>query len=705
MPTVPQYQRSVSPQVTPNEYVKLNVNEDMFGINITNAQKNVANQLGGIGELVESIKDRVEDTKLIELKNKSAEWEQQNIYDNQNGYLYKTGKDAYGQSETLLKSYDTYMQDLLQKSNLSPSARRRAQGAISDWRTPVQRTITKHDFEQGVSWAGSEAATGLSNYVSNAVNMRNNPDEIKKSIESGYQIIEWKGEIQHLDRTAIDAEKRKYLMSVNEGVLNALLGEGSLKASGYLEANKGSISPEKLPQYISAVKENELNYTASTTAAGLVGLPIEEAYKKINSISDPQTRNATEREYNRYVNQADNIQKEKDAKAANDIMQQVFQLKDSGGSISEIMTKVNASDMSIEMKGKILDNLKKMQDMEQYGNAWADYNYLVDLASYDHEAFLKVSPATYNLTKDQYNKITELQRKGSDVQYSTEVQLEKIAKKFDTSFGWQKPRMNGGNGLYSDEYQKEIVGFLSLLEMKQGKAFDIDHIDEGQLAAIAKGLGYKNPFEKNKNIDETKELWMRAQKHGDFKGVLVANYQSFKAENKREPNEVEMYELAKRSYNWIETEWQQRGQNKLKDQTTLYKNINLTSPKKGETRALTYLADTTIPAIGRKLGVRYTYVDGARFRKGDAGNHGKGLSLDVSMSEHNMNTRVSSFEEFAALPHIKSIGTSDPILLKRYAGNSKLKNLTAYDKTHGTNHVNHMHITVDERYGGKGQGK
>ena len=700
MATVPQYTRQVSPQITPMPYQDLKVNGDMFGENIYKAQEKLGDAMTDFTSMMVDIKKRVDDTKIVEMTNRHHEWVQANLYDETNGYLYKTGKDAYGMSESLMKDYDRVMNEYLSKSGLSPAALARAKATYIKQREGVESQITHHDFEQGVVWSNSEAETGKNNYVNNAVIMRNNPDEINKSIVSGYQLIEWQGEIQHKDAAAIQAEKLKYRSDVHVAVLSSLIGEGSLKANEYFEKHKGEISPDKLPQIINAINNNEINYKARSTAAGLLNYSTEDAYKYIDGIEDINLRDATEREYNRYLKHQEEIQKQYDIQASNEIMQQVFQLKDSGESLSEIVSKVNASNMSLETKEKILNNLKKMQEMEQYGNAWADYNYLRDLASTDHEAFLKITPATYNLTKEQYDDIIELQRKGKDIPYSSAVQLESIANKFDKGFNWFTQ-----HEFDSSEYKRELIDFLSLLEKKQGKAFDINHIDEGQLSAIAAGLGYKNPLEQNKNIDEVKELWMRAKRHGDFKSVLAGNYQAFKTLNKREPNPDEMYELAKRSYNWIETEYQQRGEEKLTNTETLVNNINKTASKKGETKALTYLADTSIPAIGRKLGVKYTYVEGARYRKGDKGNHGKGLSLDVSMSEHPNLVRTQSYEEFAALPHVKTIGTSDPIILKQYAGTAKIKDLTAYDKTHGTNHKNHMHITVDEQYGGTEQGK
>jgi len=98
MPQVPQYQRQVAPQVVPDKYIDVNVNQDMFGVNVSKALGNVGNAVSDFGDAMLEIKNRLDDTKILGMVNKSSEWEQQHLYDKENGYYYKFGKDAYGQS-------------------------------------------------------------------------------------------------------------------------------------------------------------------------------------------------------------------------------------------------------------------------------------------------------------------------------------------------------------------------------------------------------------------------------------------------------------------------------------------------------------------------------------------------------------------------------------------------------------------------------
>ena len=384
-------------------------------------------------------------------------------------------------------------------------------------------------------------------------------------------------------------------------------------------------------------------------------------------------------------------------------MQEVYSAYDNGEDISSIMRKVNISGMSLDQKEKIYNNLKTMQELEGAGNNWADYNILLDMAAYNNEEFKNINPANYNLTKEQYNKIVQMQRDVANNQYTPEVEMRKQLGGF-TGFLPQT-----SNGIKTGEYKDELVRFLSKVERMQGEAFDFKNKE--QLQAIMEGFNYKDPNAVNKNIDETKELFARAKKHGEAYDLMAREYMYFKGQNKREPRPEEIYEMAKRSYNTIENEWRERDMGKLNRAQGIYDSVTSTSAKKGETKVLTYYADTRIPQISRELGIPLQVT--SRYRAGDSGGHGKGRKCDVGMASLNNAQRQRVFEKLLTEPAVASIGTSDPVLLKRYNSppNPKIRDLRSYDanykKRHPNttmNHINHIDISFDTRYGGNVQG-
>lgn len=706
MATVPQYQRETKLNGTPQQYNNVQVNGAMFGENIAQAGQNVAKSIQNFGDAVIDIKNTIDTAHLMELANANEKWEEENLFDKEKGYYYKTGKDAAGKSKDVLASYDKAMQKEIQKYSFSPANMRKAQHIIDQKKTRVAYGVNAHDFKETNNYAQNELKIGMENAINVAINSRNNPEDIKKQLQNGYTIIDVNGKLTHADETTIALQKKAFTSQMHESVLSAMLSDNSLQASEYLEKHKNEIDSSKLPNYISAVKANELDYTARTTAQGLLNMSTQDAYNFINNISDPAQRNAVEQQFNHLKHQQQVVQNDIDRQQGTSIMQQVYSAYESGASMNDIMSAVNRSDMSLEMKKVIYSNIKDMQELEGVANYWVDYNSLLDMAVEDNERFKTENLAKYRLTKEQFNNLTEMQRNSANVQFSTEAQLREIIKKFDTGFNPQTLQ-----GLTTKEYERGLLSLLEKMELLQGKAFNIKNINNEQLANLIEGFNYKDKNSKNKNIDETKELFLRAKKHGDIEAFVAKEYQFYKHKYKTEPKPEQIYEMVKRGYSAIETQYKNNGYQKVTNYTNLNQLINSTVPKQGETKVLTYFADTTVPQIGRKLGVTLTMVNGARFRAGDSGGHGKGYKCDISMSEHDIQNRYRITEEVLADLTTKTIGTSDPLILKRFAGHPKMVDLRSYDnnykKTHpnsNMNHVNHLDITLDTRMGGTQQG-
>lgn len=706
MVRIPQYNRSVTPQNTPQGYLKDNANPIAFGVGVSQAMGEAADSVGRVGEGILGLKEQYDKTKVLEISNMLDKYVNDTLNDKDKGYLYKTGKDAMGKSPEIMDGYDKYSDELISKAGLWGTQQAYIRDIAARKRINLEKYSEAHDKEETDKWQDNVYNDALTNVYSKAINGRNNPLDIEKYKKDGFTILDNYAIIKGWDKDpeTLNIKKKEYESNFHAQILDAYLAEGSLLATEYFKKHKDSFNPDVRNKYLQRIHNQEIDYKARATAATLTTKTPEEAYKYIDNIKNIEERNATETEYNRLLRHQEVIQRENDVKASNEIMQKIYAAYDSGGDISSIMREVNTSNMSLEQKEKIYKNLKTMQELEGVGNNWADYNILLDMAAYNNEEFKNINPANYSLTKEQYNKIVEMQRKAGAKEYTPEVEMRKAIGAL-TGFAPQT-----SNGLKMNEYKDEVVRFLSKVERMQGEAFNFK--DTKQLDAIMAGFNYKDETATNKNIDETKELFARAKKHGEVYDLMAREYMLFKGQNKREPSPDEIYEMAKRSYNTIERQWKERDMGKLNQAQGVYKNVSSTIPKKGETKILTYYADTRIPQISREIGIPLKVT--SRYRAGDAGGHGKGRKCDVGMAELNVAQRCKVFEKMLSEPAIASIGTSDPVLLKRYnsPANPKIRDLRSYDanykKTHpkeNMNHVNHIDISFDTRYGGIQQGK
>lgn len=705
MVRIPQYNRSVTPQNTPLGYARGQADPNAFGVGATEALRNTGKSLDNLGNSMFELKAQYDRTKVVEVGNMLDKYINDVLNDKDNGYLFKSGKDAMGKSPEIMDGYDKYSDEIISKGGFWGANERYIRNIAAQKRMGLERYSEAHDREESDKWQDSVYTDALTNIFNKAINGRNNPADIEKFRKDGYTLLDNYALVKgwNKDPQTFEMKKKEFEGNFNAQILDAYLAEGSLKASEYFHKHKDKFTPEVQNRYLQRIHTEEVNYGARSTAESLIGKPTEEAYKFIDDIENIEMRNATENEYNRLLRHQETIQKQNDIKASNEIMQKVYAAYDNGEDIYSIMREVNTSNMSLEQKEKIYNNLKTMQELEGVGNNWADYNILLDMAAYNNEEFKTINPANYNLTKEQYNKIIEMQRKSAANEYTPETEMRKILRQL-SGFAPQT-----SNGLKTNEYKDEVVRFLSKVERMQGEAFDFKNTQ--QLDAIMEGFNYKDADATNKNIDETKELFARAKKHGEVYDLMAREYMLFKGQNKREPNPEEIYEMAKRSYNTIENEWRERDMGKLNRAQGIYDNVTSTTAKQGETKVLTYYADTRIPQISRELGIPLQVT--SRYRAGDSGGHGKGRKCDVGMAALNNAQRQRVFEKLLTEPAVASIGTSDPVLLKRYNSppNPKIRDLRSYDanykKRHPNttmNHINHIDISFDTRYGGNVQG-
>lgn len=160
------------------------------------------------------------------------------------------------------------------------------------------------------------------------------------------------------------------------------------------------------------------------------------------------------------------------------------------------------------------------------------------------------------------------------------------------------------------------------------------------------------------------------------------------------PNE-EKYKIIQRRVYQKAQEKRTEAQNVVNSYTSnaiTMRNIAYTKPKPNEQKVLTYFADNQIPTIGNNLGLKLTVT--SRYRNQAGSYHSQGRAADVSMSEHSAKNRIRIYERLLALPTVQAIGTSDPTILAHFSGNRKIVDERQYDRQHGTNHVNHAHVTL-----------
>lgn len=200
MPQVPIYnQPTVKNQRTPQGYNQVSVNSDMVGENIARANYVLGRMGENISDNIQKQLDQLYKTKIVEVTNKLDTYSQQSLYDKDNGYFYKTGKNAAGQAPVVMQDYDNYAKQVLDESGLTGFYKAQAIDAINSKRNQVFIDVNAHDVNQTKIYQNNVYTEKTNNIITQAILHRNDNDFLTKNKQQGLNAIELQAQTLNWD--------------------------------------------------------------------------------------------------------------------------------------------------------------------------------------------------------------------------------------------------------------------------------------------------------------------------------------------------------------------------------------------------------------------------------------------------------------------------------------------------------------------------
>lgn len=684
MPQVPTYGREERLNGAARPYEFYHLNGYMFGQGQAQAMANAGQGLNQLAQAAFEINDTIERTKGIEFNNAIEKWKQDNLLDKENGYFSKQGADAAGKSNEIIQNYDDFVASWLKENKMSKRTQTQLQAISTQKRTGILSNTTAHDLEETNRWADTEGKLGIENAISNIVTERNNPDGIKTQLQNIRSITQWKGELQKLDAKTIELQTRDNISQALCAILDTKLQESPVDAKGFFNEHKEDINSNLHSKYLSAINQEERKYQAREMASTIINKYTNEqdAIKAAEAIKDVDMSDAVLSRVKRHYSQEEHFKDLQQRESLDNFYNKAVQAAQNGTSLSyddipddldpqmklSLMNYVNTNGQP-ETDNQIWETLYNMSVNNAQGFVNEDLNkYRGFLSDSEYKSFLKrqqdiKSGNFYTTIKDDDKKI--------------DAALKAMGLSGNTS-------VFGLTGKNKDIAYSEIRALTRELEARKGRK-----ITDAELQNITNSLGYKG----KDGVQLYKQLEKGMREKVGFIRDVMNDFTYYQTKHNGEmPSDEEKMKIINKRLN-----------SKLQEQNielvnSLEYKIHSTKVKPNETKELTYYADNYLPQLGKDLGVKFTIVEGGRYRPANGkykSHHSSGEAADVSMSEHSVATRLKFIEKQINNPQVKKIGTSDPNILAKYGRNAKIEDERQFDRQHGTNHVNHAHITLN----------
>lgn len=672
-------QQTVADRHIAHGYQDVSINGDMIGENIVRANYLLGKATARISDKINAQLDEYNRTKIVDLTNKYDEYANQTLYDKDNGYFQKKGQNAAGQTDNIMQGFDEYATQLVEESGLKGRYKNVAINTLTQKRNGFYKSVTQHDYDETMNWQSAVYTEKENNYLNKAIHDRYDDNLLSENLKQGCNAVTLHGQMKGLDSDSINVEKMKFTSSFHEGVINALVTEGNPRATSYLEAHKNEILPNKYNSLLNGVKNNQLKYDAREMSRNIItsAKSEQDALLKAESIEDVYLSDAVVSNIKRHYSQEEHFRDLEQREALNGFYNKAVQAEQGGTPLSydDIPDNLDPED-----KLSLMNYINKNGQPDSDPQIWES---LYDMQVNNAQGF----------AKEDLNKYRGFLSDGEFKQF-TKAQEEIRTGKFYSNIKDDNEMINAAlkemkltsDGKRASAYS-EIRSMVREFEARKGRT-----ITDDELMSITNSLGYKG----EDGVQLYKQLEQGMKKRTGFIKDVMNDFVYYQNQhNGQLPPSDEKYKIIQNRVNQEVQKQKTQAQRTIENYSfnaATMRNIAYTVPRPNEQKVLTYFADNQIPTIGKQLGLKLAVT--SRYRNQTGSHHQEGRAADVSMSEHNIKDRIRIYEKLLALPTIHAIGTSDPNILAHFNGNKKLVDERQYDKQHGTNHVNHAHITL-----------
>ena len=678
MAKIKQYKQQVEAKPVAHEYLKADT-QGAFGEQLAQAYFSLGDSVQNVQHAVLRYNDQQNRTKALELSNELYRWEEEKLH-SKDGYYNQFGRNASGKAQAYIDDFDNYARTKAKELGLDGlGSQQYVEFVINQRKEKISRGIMAHDLKQTQEAEKNEAGLLLQNLQNSAIEYRNNNFELDKNLKDIKKAAHIYGKTANMDNSQIELLQKANVSDTISKVIQSALSEGNLQAKVLFEKYKNDLTSDEQVRLSNAVNNLDNKYTARDFANQIILNSANEAdaISKAEKIENIELSDMVLSNVRKHYSQVEQAKNEQQRQAREQFYNIALQKMQNGQALSwdDI-----PSDADAETKLSMMNYVNKNGQPETDNQIWQT---LYDMSVNNAQGFANEDLNKYRgfISDGEFKQFLKRQQEIKDGKYYSVIQDDN--KLIDAAL----KEIGLDSGKKEDVAYSEIRAFVREYEARKGRK-----INDEEIQNIINSLGYKN-----KDGIKTYKVLEKgmAEKTGFIKDIVndFVYYQN--QHNGELPSDDEKFKIIQKRIEQKQQEKRGTAQQKAITydyNAQIFKNISNTAAKPNEQKVLTYFADNQIPQTEKDLGLKLTVT--SRYRNQAGSHHSEGLAADVSMSEHNINNRIRIYEKFLAMPNVYRLGTSDVNILTHFAGNKKIVDERKYDMQHGTNHTNHVHVTL-----------
>lgn len=423
MPTVQRLTQQVDTAPLPGARLTATENEASAGVTLAEAQGRKDQAIAGFGGAVANVgleltkqqraaeeeeRNRADQVAVLSANNQLARWENQRLYDPNNGAMAQKGRGAFGLPETVGDEYQKLASDV--EAGLGNDRQREAFQRVKLQRgAELDLTLRRHVYGEMQRYEANELTAFVDNSVNSAIAHADEPRRVGVELSNAVAAINTHAKHLGLGPAEVEQQIEAVTTKTHVGVIENLLAKDQTKAAQvYFEETRGEIKGEALARVEKAVEEGGLRKSAQTKSDEIIkaGGTLQEQRDKAKGIDDPKLRDEVEQriEHNATIKErADREQEQATLKG-------VYDTLDKSHDVSAIPPGVwaNMEPGQRSAARSYAEHLAKGVGIE---TDFPTYYGLMQQAAHDPETFATLNLLTYRakIGDTELKQLTEMQ--------------------------------------------------------------------------------------------------------------------------------------------------------------------------------------------------------------------------------------------------------------------------------------------------------
>lgn len=428
MPLVPRVTRQVETGALPGVRKQAHETYLSTGVGLSQAREQEYEALGGLGQigahiasnLIVQERERADQTAVLEAENRLAKWENNRLYDPQEGALTQKGKDSFGLPEAVGSEFeqqaDDAAQGLTNDRQRQAFARVRTQRGIS-----IDATLRRHVFGEMQRYEGEEVQARLQNAQDAIINNATDRRRIADELEGGVAAIRQHGPRLGLGPEQIQHQVEAFVSASHVGVIERLLAnDNDQAAQQYYDDFSDHIAGASKARVEKQLAEGSLRSQSTKLADQILKDPtLDTITKQEEKAKELAGDNAQLRDHlNQRLEHANAVKEKADRDAEEATLKTYFDIVDRTHDVADVMKQPGWSNLTGAQRAGLrsyADNLARGIATETDPET---YYRLMTSAATSPEDFAKTNMLSYRpyLSDGDWKSLVGLQanvRKGA----------------------------------------------------------------------------------------------------------------------------------------------------------------------------------------------------------------------------------------------------------------------------------------------------